>query len=946
MTDFNDDTLIQEFIQESQEHLADIEPDLLALEQQGAQVNQDIVNRIFRAIHSIKGAAGFFGFNTLKSLSHSMESVLMRVRDGQLVPESHLVEPLLRGVDVLRAILSDIGNSEALDCQDLIAQLDALLEGDSSAAATVVKKSVGKKTTRKGAGALSGPSPVAADTATPPDDEEKKAWQPSFDVTDEQLAGARKKGQFLYCVHGVASRDLYDRQRSYTQLLETVGSIGQVLASTVPHNEQETVPETFVMLVGSVLEQDLMPGALDMPHGAVVPYQPHEAAAEAPDSPSNNSAEPAGQDASALPPPKPNQAAKPPAAGEKPVASGAAEAVETIRVRVDLLNKLMDFAGELVLSRNQLIREVGQKDNLDLETLNRIVQNVDLATSHIQEHIMQTRMQPIESVFRRFPRVVRDLSHQLGKAIRLEMSGQDVELDKSILESLSDPLTHIIRNCCDHGIELPADRRAAGKPEQGVIVLRAYHEGGQINLQIEDDGRGINVKKVGEKAIRQGIVTQKQFDSMTLQEQVNLIFHPGLSTAEQVSDLSGRGVGMDVVKTNIEKLGGHVALDSSPGRGTVLHMQLPLTLAIIPSLIVGVQEHKFAIPQINLLELVRVRANDIQSRIERVGRASVLRLRGKLLPLVHLADLLNIQQVFRHPRTGQLRPERRHTLEDARLYQPDHHPEVNEEQRRHPDSDYNVLVLRVGNNQYGLIVDQVFDTEEIVVKPLSRYLKDTKCFSGTTIMGDGTVAMILDASGIAAFARLNFSELEAEEQRRLLHEQANRRQDGSEDETAHKQAVILFTNHPDERFALPLGDLLRLEKIRLADIELVGSREFVNYRGHSMPLVRLEDFLPVRPPSLDLEEAYIIVPKAGQGRAGLFASQILDTAEAAVRLETDLIHEQELSGSAMINNHLTLFINAEALLHRAGYLFEPANDLPYWDEQQYQLRQPAASGML
>jgi two-component system chemotaxis sensor kinase CheA len=885
----NDDALIREFVTESQEHLSDIEPDLLELEKQGASIDQDRVNRIFRAIHSIKGAAGFFGFENLKRTSHVMESVLMRIRDGQLVPTPNIVEPLLQGVDLLRDMVDDVASSEAVASQGIVDTLNTILEGKPTEASSAEG------------------SPAKGKKAKAP-----QGGQPPV-LPDETVINALKKGQHLFTLTIDVAKDLAPQQRSFEQLKAVVASVGSILGVSQP----ETANKVRLVLA-TVLELDLIAPAFDLPPTAVTLFEPDAALvakAKASQPALPNMIALAGNPTGAKP------ATPPPA--EAPKSQAPAESTESIRVRVDLLNKLMDFAGELVLSRNQLIRALSQGDGksthgLDVENLTRIVQNVDLVTSNIQEHIMQTRMQPIESVFRKFPRVVRDLANQLGKQISLEMSGQDVELDKSILESLSDPLTHVIRNCCDHGIESPTDRQAAGKSPVGLISLRAYHEGGQINVVVDDDGKGIATDRVADKAIRLGVITREQYQAMSPQEQLNLIFHPGLSTADQISDVSGRGVGMDVVKTNIERFGGHISLESTPGKGTSLRMQLPLTLAIIPSLVVGIGERKFAIPQVNLLELVRVRASDIQSKIERVGRASVLRLRGRLLPLVHLSDALNLPRQFSDPATGEVKPDRRQTLDDARTRDPEFHPVPEAEQRQHYTSDYNILVLRIGTNQYGLVVDKVFDTEEIVVKPLSNYLKNTKCYSGTTIMGDGSVAMILDAGGVASTVKLNFAELEAEEQRRASHMSLVKSQQG--EGAGHQQSVILFANHPDERFALPLDELLRLEKITPSDIAIVGNREFVTYRGESLPLLRLEDYLPIRPTEMLEEdgEAYIILPKRGNGRVGLYASKIIDTANVAQALNQQLFSDRELSGSAMINDHLTLFINVEALLDRAG----------------------------
>lgn len=933
MANIDDDALIQEFITESQEHLCNIEPDLLAMESQAPEVDQHIVNSIFRAIHSIKGAAGFFGFENLKNVSHVMESVLMRMRDKALTPQSYIVEPLLIGVDRLREMLEDVSQSEQLDCADLTAELQHYTQHNtpyhrtnvgelnaSTALATELTPASTANTLNASNGSL----------ASPPLD---------FQIDIEQAQKAIKVGQYLFLLTLNAGKDLFDRHRSYLDVETTAKSLGTFLGSNVPEADHEAPPETIQLLTATVLEQDLLAGAYDVAPEAIQSYTLELTSnvqnqvnplkegllqvelPAAPLTPSVTALEASSASSSTnTTPSKPSEA-------KATAGTGSNEAgAETIRVRVDLLNKLMDFAGELVLTRNQLMRTVGNTVEVDQNELGigRIVQSIDVVTSSLQEHIMQTRMQPIESVFRRFPRVVRDLANQLGKKITLEMVGQEVELDKSILESLSDPLTHMIRNCCDHGIETPNERQANGKAAAGTIRLYAYHEGGQINLEIKDDGKGIDTQRVGNKAISLGLITQAQFDAMSHQERLNLIFHPGLSTAEKVSDVSGRGVGMDVVRANIEKMGGHIHLQSTFGQGSTITLQLPLTLAIIPSLVVGCGNYRFAIPQVNLLELVRIRADEIHTKIERAGRANVLRLRGQLLPLLKLSDVLQLEpSIFKHPETGQLQENQRSSIGDVRFEDPAQVEQLPDVKRQHPNSDYNVLVLRLGNNQYGLIVDNVFDTEEIVVKPLSKYIKGCKCFSGTTIMGDGSVAMICDVAGIANYAKLHFSEVKAEEDRRkALAAKRLEQSDLESNSNRFKEAVILFSNHENEQFALPLHSVLRLEKIQLNELEVVGNREFVTYRGASLPLIRLEDYLSVRSADSQATEAFMIVPNVAGGKAGIYASKILDTLEVEVQLDTHLIGETQVQGSAVINDHLTVFLNVNELLQSAGVWLE------------------------
>ena len=592
----------------------------------------------------------------------------------------------------------------------------------------------------------------------------------------------------------------------------------------------------------------------------------------------------------------------------------AKEGSETLRVKVELLTSLMNLAGELVLSRNQLLRALEGRVK-EIPGLGPILQNVNQVTTEMQEGIMQTRMQPIGTVFSRFPRIVRDISRQLGKSIDVQIQGAEVELDKSIVELLADPLTHIIRNCADHAIEDPAARKASGKPATGVILLRAFHEGGQVNIEVSDDGRGIDAAIVGRKAVQKGVITETQLSEMTERELVNLIFAPGFSTAEQVTEVSGRGVGMDVVRTNTEKLGGHVEVDTKVGSGTAVRLRLPLTLAIIPSMVVGVEGQRFAIPQVNVVEFVWVKAAEVRSRIERIQGALVLRLRDKLLPLVRLADVLSIERTYVHPATGERVRDRREALADRRGPKEETDPRV--DRRQDWRSDHNIVVLRLGNNAFGVIVDELFDIEEIVVKPLSTFIQGTKCFSGATILGDGRVIMILDAGGLATVAQLRFTDLQAQQKKRAEEEAERARLKAS-----RRRSVILFKASPEEHFAVPQEKVQRLERLLGSQIQRVGDREFMQYRNEGLRLLRLDRHMDVRPIPAGLEEMYVIIPKstgvaAATGAnppAGILISSILDAVDVDAELKPAEIRGAGLLGAAMVNDHMTLFLDPDQLM--------------------------------
>jgi two-component system, chemotaxis family, sensor kinase CheA len=1037
MSGMSDDGLILEFVTESKEHLGSIEPDLLILEKEGRSAGDDIINKVFRAIHSIKGAAGFFGLEALKNLSHTMESVLMMVREGKLDPTPDVMDPLLVGVDKLGLMLEDIQNSESVPYEEEVQRLEALMGNPSpahvaktetpsdlpsvannaaqasagqtpepltgqagqniyhiepatleaagkggqhlfwvtlSTSEDIIAKSrsladiqkqlasvgsvlesvispfssgapepgstvnivcssvleadllalaidcdVSKVAASKADAILNAVYPGAVSASNNNPAPVSSSGQPNSasgsQLTQATLDTARKGGQHLYCVTLSTNEDIIAKNRLLFDVEKQLASVGTVLETVVsPASSGQPEPGSSIKIIcATVLEYDLLALAIDCDLGKISPTTPEEILKAQGTTVASQQAPVAAKSSAPAPAKKqeiPATEAKKPAAGN----SSAESANESIRVRVDLLNRLMDLAGELVLSRNQLLRSIEHLDtkNAGLESIS---QNIDLVTSDLQEHIMQTRMQPVGSIFGKFPRIIRDMSKQLSKEIQLQTSGEDVELDKTILESLSDPLTHLIRNCCDHALETPGERKANGKSSVGTIHLKAFHEGGQINIAICDDGKGVDHERVVKKVISQGVMTEAEVKKLSTQEMVNLIFLPGLSTAEKVSDISGRGVGMDVVKTNIEKIGGTISIDTTMGKGTTILLRLPLTLAIIPSLIVGACNNRFAVPQVNLVELVCVQANDISSRIEQVGSASVLRLRGKLLPLVRLSDVLGMERLFYDAASGQYQPDRRKAISDSRLESSDIEvteqesiPESLENNRQHPDSDYNILVLKVGENNFGLIVDQLYDMEEIVVKPLSSFIKGCKTFAGATIMGDGRVAMILDAGGVLAAAKLSFTEVQTEESRiKTLMEKNMTR-------NAEQRAVILFNNAPSELFALPLSSVLRLEKINTQRIERLGSREFISYQNKSIELFRLESALPVQPCKTDQEELFLILPKSHGGQVGIVASAIVDTLQMNEPLDTETFVANGIAGTAVINNHLTVFINPEELL--------------------------------
>ncbi len=550
----------------------------------------------------------------------------------------------------------------------------------------------------------------------------------------------------------------------------------------------------------------------------------------------------------------------------------------TIRVDVGLLDKVMNLVGELVLARNQVLQFASrQKDSSFLAASQRL----NLITTELQAGVMKTRMQPIGNIWGQFPRTVRDVALGCGKEVRIEMEGKETELDKTIIEAIKDPLTHLVRNSVDHGIELPADRVKAGKDRTGRLVLRAFHEGGQVNIEISDDGAGLNVENIRKKGIERAVITTEQAARMSEREIFNLIFLPGFSTAEKVTNVSGRGVGMDVVKTNVEKIGGTVDVHSTMGRGTTVRVKIPLTLAIIPALIVTCSGDRYAIPQVSLLELVRLSPEQARTGIETVQGAPVHRLRGRLLPLVYLSRELQRAGVA--------------------------------EQKPSEGNPVNIVVLQADGRQFGLVVDEINDTEEIVVKPLGKQLKSVKTFAGATIMGDGKVALILDALGLA-------------QKTNVISERQDRAGTGKEqsaEKTAgNRQTLLLFQTGKKGRMAIPLSLVSRLEEFARNTIEDAGQRQVVQYRGQIMPLIRVSEAVELAEgdsgkTAADAQAALQVVVYAEGGHSvGLVVEHILDIVEEDVVLE----HEAErvgILGSAVVQQRVTDLLDVRGVVRAA-----------------------------
>jgi two-component system chemotaxis sensor kinase CheA len=856
--------LVNDFVTESREHLAHVESDLLSLESESDD-GGDRVNRVFRAVHSVKGVAGFLGFDHINKLSHALESVLDLVRKDRLETSAELVDALLAATDSLRGLVEHVQESNQMPIDDQLQRLQGFLDANAAAAAH----------------APAAATEVAADE-----------WLFELDLVLPRIALAKgcsvaeivdavgKLGRVTAGGSVLASKTDADTSRapvtialaSKLPLAEVREQLfldaDEVRELRAPRNAPAVArapvaasPTTPTVAAPAVLSMPASTPAAVAPMPAHEPVDAHAAAAAlheptAPVEPAQHAApRPAG--------PGGSDKAKADGAGGKR-AEGSSDQPDSIRVSVHLLDKLMNLSGELVLGRNQLIQAQGSGNEKGIAVA---AARLNLVVSEMQEAIMQTRMQPIGTLFQRFPRIVRDLSGKLGKRCRLEIEGKDVDLDRSILEALSDPLTHIVRNSVDHGMELPEQRRQAGKGQEGVVRMTAMQQGGNVLIEISDDGRGIDPVRLKKKAVEKGVITVSQAQMMSDREAVNLIFAPGFSTAEKVTDVSGRGVGMDVVRSNIEKLGGHVDVQSFVGKGTTMAITIPLTLAILPAMVISCGPRRYVLAQANVAELVRVREGEGSARIVALDGREVLRLRGSVLPLLRLRAVLG---------------------------------EPPSEQK-----ESTIVVIETGNTRYGLTVDAPPDAEEIVVKPLGRHLKKRMEYAGATILGDGRVAMILDAAGVAEAANLA----------------AVDRGDKAAAEAAAKEAsdtaeLVLFRNHPTETFAVPLGLVDRIQRVEATAIQEVGGRTVFADGERALPIVRLEGVLKAQP-GQSSNRVSVLVLRIDKHQFGVVAPSVEDIRSLQVHIDDKTLAEEGVLGSFQMQERTVRLLDPTAVARKA-----------------------------
>ena len=918
-----DDELLQMFIEESIEHMEGIESDFLQIEEMGAEIDSDLVNKVFRAIHSIKGGAGFLGLDQIKELSHSMENTLNLIRNSELIPTPKVISTLLSGLDTLREMIADFMNSNEMDISEHVQKLAAVSSGEES----VVEAAYPEQ-------------PSDAEMKVQPVVSAKPAAAGGFvniklpdgflvfSVSENDLVQARKGGRIIYLARFDILNDIERKGKSPLDVIKEIQDTGILIESKVDIDLVGTLDALegptmvpFYALFSTVLEPNIAPKLVGLDAWNIFQMLEDTSLVPLAKAPKANiHPAPATTKKKEAKKEKTKPKAKTESAPATPVINKNVKQVRpnvsvkntTLRVHVKLLDVLMNLAGELVLTRNQLLQNF---TNNDANGLDNAVQRVDLITSELQEAIMSTRMQPVGMVFNKFQRVVHDMSKNLGKQVELIIEGEGVELDKTIIEAIGDPLTHLVRNSMDHGIEMPDVRAQAGKRLPARIKLSAFHEAGQVNIDVMDDGGGIDPKKIKDNALKKGFAEKADLEAMNDNELVRLIFKPGFSTAEIVTEVSGRGVGMDVVFSNLSKLGGSVDIDSKLGVGTAIHIKLPLTLAIIPSLIIEVANLRYAIPQVNLVELVRIPAAQVHERIEKIEEAALLRLRGELLPIVRIADILNLHRIYLDKETGEEQPCRRSNIPDRRspelLTETESSPvkedserrAENRDRRKDPNSAYNIVIVNAGELNYGLIVDNLLDSEEIVVKPLGRHFRGIKTYAGATILGDGKAALILDVMGLSQEMNLKVVK------ERLNEATAVQKMESAKD----AQSLLLVRNGTDEQFAIPLGLVSRIEKIKRSDIERTSDKQTIKYRGNSLLLCSIEEVANVKPRE-DVDNPFVIIfPFAGK-EVGVIVSQIVDVIDSNVTIDEETFRQPGILGSAILLDSTTLLLDLYGLV--------------------------------
>ena len=835
---------LKEFLVESFDGINEVTQVLTELEKKPH--DSELVNSMYRNIHTMKGSASFFNLQKIKEITHTCENLIDEIREKRVEVNPTIIDLLLKTADTCLALLKSLeetGKEDDTDYSALIAELEDAQKSPQENSHEISAQDPGPE--------------VVADETTMSDvrDDLDDLDAELNDLIEEQIE--------------VSTIQKADSENSSTDdpNLKNETPVGGYVQSAAYESLKELVDqglasaESLVELINSEMEVSDRPETVPV----TTIDEPHEETSKADPQPAKDNL----ADSSSAK--KPVEVAPTPS---KPSAAPAAQAQKSsiidsvVRVNVQTLDRIMNIVGELVLNRNQIVQLSGDDRTPEL---NRLALQLNTITTELQSEVMSTRMQPVGSILNKYERLVRDFSRKSGKEISLNLVGQETELDKTLLDAIKDPLVHIVRNACDHGIETPEEREASGKSGPGVLTISAYNESGQVTIDITDNGRGLNKEAILAKAIEKGVLTQEESLSMRESKIYDLIFAPGFSTAKEITDISGRGVGMDVVKTNIEKIGGSVSIESTHGVGTTFKLRIPLTLAIVPALIVRSQEEEFAIPQINLVELVRVEEEELHL-IEKIHDSEFLRLRGKLTPLFRLDRCLNLQE------------------------------------SKETNVSLNIAIVTSEANSYGIIVDEILDTSEIVVKALGKSISQIGVFGGATIMGDGKVALIIDPVGF-----LNkFSPFHDKHQNDVEVEQ-----EFVKSSEFDEHLVVLLDDQKE--YALKLSEVNRLEEFKADQVEQIGETRVVQYLNKPMPLISLSKEMTGVGSSEQGDVISCVVIECEGELFGLEVKEILDISYDQTQVNKEAVDSKGFVGIVRINERNMALLDTDYLVKKQSF---------------------------
>lgn len=875
------DELVKEFLIESFENLSLINDQLTKLENNGT--DKELVNAIYRTIHTMKGSAGFLGFQKLNDLTHNTENLLDMVREDKLPVTSSLIDVFFGVFDICQEMLKSIednGNEGSRDVSKLNEKLVAFMSKAHGVQEESSPQSVQDEEEDELDSLIESHASEAGVTSIEDDSisaaaldslrEQVEAGVLDASVLDEFMA--EQKSEEVDTANDKAESSKVEEPK-----VETQSNADEISSAALDSLREQVEAGVIDASVLEEFEKEMGAASTD---DNVVPIKEPQTIVES---------EPVATKEESVTEATPVESQVAP--DSEAISNKKSVADSIVRVNVQALDKIMNIVGELVLNRNQIVQHSNMLNNSEL---NRLSQQLNVITSELQGEVMSTRMQPVGNILNMFERLIRDLSKEFSKKIQLKLAGQETELDKTLIEAIKDPLVHIVRNACDHGLEYTQEREAAGKNAIGLIEIKAYNESGQVIIEINDDGKGLSREKILNKAIEKGLVQPDKASSLNDQQIFHLIFNPGFSTADKVTNISGRGVGMDVVKINIEKIGGSVNVSSREGEGTTFKLKIPLTLAIVPALIIRSIGEFFAIPQLNLVELVRLEENEF-SRIQNIKGTEFLKLRGKLTPVFRLNDLLDLNDV--HQKSNDLLS----VVEDdgvtSALKSSD------EKESKVVDTGLNIVILSAYNRVFGIVVDEIMDTEEIVVKPLNNQLNNIGVFGGATIMGDGRVALIVDAPGfLSHFTGVKDKKLQEVEQ-------------SSETKVDYTeiQENLLFRLEDDRIYAIPLGLVSRLEEFQTKKLEKTGNQPIMRYLDAPMPLIDVEKTLKLTAKSVletkEKEQLPCIVTNVRRQSFGIVVKEILDINIDKNKIDSSAVDRDGIMGTIFVGDQTVSMID-------------------------------------